>query len=350
MNKKLRIAVTGLNAVDSPGPGVPILRSLKKLGSNYSLIGLSYDVLEPGNFMMDLIDSTYIIPYPSSGSDSLIDRIRYIHSKDKIDVIIPALDSELDNFLSIQSELHKMGIHTCLPDKKQLHLRDKSSLNETFEKEGILLPKTFTIQDSTAISQIADEIGYPLFIKGIFYEAYLARNLQEAIGYFYYLAGKWGIPIIIQQCITGEELNAAAFAFNGKLISHVVMKKMFITDKGKAWAGVTINNKEVSESSEKIIKSIGWNGGCELEFIMENTTNKVYLLEMNPRLPAWIYLATESGLNLPELIVKSALGEEFQVNNTYNVGKIFVRHSWDEIVPMSTIEALSTKAEMKYQK
>ncbi|MCB1144065.1 MAG: ATP-grasp domain-containing protein [Leptospiraceae bacterium] len=347
--KKLKVGVTGINAVDSPGPGVPILRSLRKSGRDVSLIGMSYDVLEPGNFMDSLVDSSYIIPYPNSGTSLLLERIQYIHSIVGLDVIIPALDSELTNYITIEPELKKMGIKTCLPDKKQLALRDKSALNDTFEKSNVLLPKTYTIQDSSAIAQVAEDIGFPLFVKGIYYEAYLARTLQEAIGYFYYLAGKWGIPIILQQFIPGEELNAAIFASEGKLISHVVMKKMFVTDKGKAWAGVTINNKEVSESAVKIMDQLKWNSGCELEFIVENQTGKVYLLEMNPRLPAWVYLATEAGLNLPDLIVKAALGEELSVNNQYDVGKIFVRHSWDEIVPMSSIEALSTKAEIKYR-
>ena len=343
------IAVTGLNAVDSPGPGVPVLRSLKESSIEPTLIGLAYDVLEPGNFMPNLVESTYIIPYPNSGPDSLLERIKYIHEKKKLDVILPTLDSELDNYIQIQTELEKIGIKMLLPGKDQLHMRDKSILRESLENQDILLPETYTIQEASALKQITEKLSFPIFIKGLLYEAYIARNIEEAVGYFYHISAKWGIPVIVQECINGEECNVAAFSIGGNVISAVVMKKMFVTDKGKAWAGVTINNKEVSESAVKIMDQLKWNSGCELEFIVENQTGKVYLLEMNPRLPAWVYLATEAGLNLPDLIVKAALGEDLSVNNQYDVGKIFVRHSWDEIVPMSSIEALSTKAEIKYR-
>ncbi len=48
--QKLTIAVTGLNAIDSPGPGVPVSRALKEADSfDARIIGLSYESLEPGN-------------------------------------------------------------------------------------------------------------------------------------------------------------------------------------------------------------------------------------------------------------------------------------------------------------
>lgn len=345
----LNVAVTGLNAVDSPGPGVPILRSLKESGRQLRLVGLAYDVLEPGNFMGNLVDASYIIPYPNASRELLLERLFYIHEKEKLDVIVPALDSELDNFITLEPQLKKKGIRMLLPDKNQLKMRDKTKLRDTLENSGVLLPDTYTIQDSGAIAQIAEKIGFPLFVKGIFYEAYYARTLQEAIGFFYYLAGKWGIPIILQQAIQGEELNTCAFSRNGKLISHVIMKKMYVTDKGKAWAGVTIRNPDVSDMSQKILQKIGWNGGCELEYIVENKTNKVYLLEMNPRFPAWVYLTTASGLNLPAMHLAACMDEETPEKHEYEPGKIFVRHSWDEIVPMKYIESLSTKAELLHK-
>ena len=50
--KKLTIAVTGLNNTDNPGPGVPVIRSLRE--SDYfdvRIIGLAYENLEPGIYM-----------------------------------------------------------------------------------------------------------------------------------------------------------------------------------------------------------------------------------------------------------------------------------------------------------
>ncbi len=64
--EKINVAVTGLNAIDSPGPGVPVIRALRdsKL-FDVKIIGLSYESLEPGIYMHDIVDKTYQIPLPS---------------------------------------------------------------------------------------------------------------------------------------------------------------------------------------------------------------------------------------------------------------------------------------------
>ncbi|TGN10864.1 ATP-grasp domain-containing protein [Leptospira ilyithenensis] len=340
------IAVSGMNAVDSPGPGVPVLRSLKESDLRPRLIGFAYGTLEPGNFMTDLLENSFLFPYPNAGPGVLLDRIRKIHSDYQIDVIIPTLDSELDNYISIEHELKQIGIKMVLPGKKELHTRDKTYLNESLKNTEVLLPETRTIQDITSLRQATEEIGFPLFMKGIFYEAFYARNYEEAAGYFYSISAKWGVPVIVQKYISGEECNVCALANRGELIGGVVMKKLFLTDKGKAWAGVTIGNEEVKKISTSILKFIGWHGGCELEFIIETKTGKMYLLEINPRFPAWIYLATASGQNLPDALVKMALGEPVPSFSSYEIGKVFVRHSWDEIIPMKQIETLTVYGQL----
>src|SRR3954467_7897303 len=92
-NKPLVIAVTALNAIDSPGPGVAVIRALREgLDKDIRIIGLSYESLEPGVYLHDLVDKTYQIPYPSAGADALLERLQYIHDKESIDIIIPNFD------------------------------------------------------------------------------------------------------------------------------------------------------------------------------------------------------------------------------------------------------------------
>ena len=80
MAKKLTIGVTGLNAIDSPGPGIAVIRGLREATSlDVRIIGLAYESLEPGIYMHDHIDKTYQIPYPSAGTGSLLTRLQYIH-------------------------------------------------------------------------------------------------------------------------------------------------------------------------------------------------------------------------------------------------------------------------------
>jgi len=94
--KPLTIAVTALNAIDSPGPGVAVIRSIREgFTEPVRIIGLSYEALEPGIYMDNVVDKTYQIPYPAAGTQALLERLQYIHEKENIDVLIPNFDAEL---------------------------------------------------------------------------------------------------------------------------------------------------------------------------------------------------------------------------------------------------------------
>src|ERR1700760_613736 len=126
----LTIAVTGLNAHDNPGPGVAVIRSLRDAFPNLIIIGLSYESLEPGIYMDNVVDKTYQIPYPTAGTSALSERLQHIHEIEKLDIIIPNFDSELYNFIKIAPWLNSIDIKTFLPSHEQLASRDKINLYE----------------------------------------------------------------------------------------------------------------------------------------------------------------------------------------------------------------------------
>jgi carbamoyl-phosphate synthase large subunit len=53
---KITVAVTGLNAVDSPVPRIPVIRALKESKVfDVRIVGLCYEPLEPGIYMHDWV-------------------------------------------------------------------------------------------------------------------------------------------------------------------------------------------------------------------------------------------------------------------------------------------------------
>ncbi len=344
----MNIAVTGLNATDNPGPGVPLIRCIKD-SKDFSgnLIGLIYDALEPGIYMNNLTSKNYLIPYPSSGLTNLFDRIKFINEKEKLDLIIPSLDSELYAFVKLQPKLESLGIKTFLPTTEQLNIRAKDKLFGFCESNNIMVPQNYLLTSQNDIYSIPSSFKYPVVVKGIFYEAYIANNFEEALSAFNKLKVKWGFPIIIQEYIRGDEFNVVALGDGtGTAVGAVCMRKMYITDKGKAWAGVTILDNALLDLSKKIIEKTKWKSGMELEFIKSTETGEYYLLEINPRFPAWVYLAPGAGQNLPYALVQLAFNKKVEPFSSYQNGKIFVRSSWDLITDISVFEKMTTLGEL----
>jgi diaminopimelate decarboxylase len=56
-----------------------------------------------------------------------------------------------------------------------------------------------------------------------------------------------------------------------------------------------------------MIRDLNWTGGGELEMVRD-ADGKLWLLEMNPRFPAWVHGSTIAGTNLPALLVEGATG------------------------------------------
>ncbi len=344
--RKITVAVTGLNNTDNPGPGIPVIRGI--LESDFfdaRIIGLAYENLEPGIYM-DLVDKVYNVPYPSTGTDQLLARLEYINSVEDIDVLIPNFDAELYAFMKSEDKLEAMGIHTFLPTIEQFEERHKANLPEYGEKYNIDVPKSRAITSVSELYTLKPDFQFPFLVKGKFYDAYVCYNNEQATTQFNKLSSKWGLPIIIQEFVHGTEVNVIALGDGeGNTISAVPMRKQYITDKGKAWGGITIDDKEMMALTKHIIKETKWRGGMELELI-KTTDNKYFLIEINPRIPAWVYLAVGAGQNIPEALLKLALDIDVKAYTDYEVGKMFVRYSYDLITDINTFQQISINGEL----
>jgi carbamoyl-phosphate synthase large subunit len=343
----LNIGVTGLNAIDSPGPGVPVIRALKEATSfNVRIIGLAYETLEPGIYMHDLVDKSYMIPYPTEGTDALLSRLEYINSCEKLDVIIPNFDAELYSFMKLEKKLLDMDIRMFLPTFEQFEERHKVNLSVFGKKYGIDVPFGKAISDPHDLRDVEKEFDYPVMIKGKWYDAYVAHNIEQARNYFNKIIAKWGYPVVVQKFVQGTEYNVIGLGDGkGNMLAAVPMRKQYITDKGKAWAGISIEDKKLIALTEKFISSTKWRGAFELE-LMKTSDNTYYLMEINPRIPAWVYLAVGVGQNIPEALVNLALGKEVEPLPAYDIGKLFIRYSYDLIVDRSEFENLSVNGEL----
>ncbi len=346
MKISLTIAVSGLNNTDNPGPGIPFIRAIKESDKfELKIIGLAYENLEPGIYMQNMIDKVYKMPYPSEGKAIFLDRIKYINDRENIDVLIPNFDAELHTIMISETELLQMGIKTFLPTIAQFEERHKSELNSFGEKYGIKVPRSITATSLNDINKIPADFEYPVMVKGKFYDAYIAYNKEQVTNHFNKISAQWGVPIIIQEFVKGTEVNVIALGDgNGNTIGAVPMRKQYITDKGKAWGGITIDDKNMIELTKKLIAATKWRGGMELELI-KTINGEYYLIEINPRLPAWLYLAVGAGQNLPEAMVMMAIGEKITEYTSYDIGKMFVRYSYDMIVNIEDFQKISMTGE-----
>ncbi len=341
-SRPLTIAITGMNArADNPGPGLAVARCLRDWkGDDLRLVGLGYDALDPGLYH-PRCNIGYLLPYPSAGREALLERLLAIHQEDPLDLLIPCLDAELANLVALENELKQAGIRILLPTEHQLKMRDKSRLPDLAALAGIPYPETRAITHAGFFYACQKEgWSYPFVVKGPFYDAQIVRDADQGAEAFRRISAIWGLPILVQRLVKGEEYNLAGLGDGkGGLIAPVMMKKRGLTDKGKAWAGICVHDQALLDTAEALIKALHWQGPLEVE-VMRDPSGRYHLIEINPRFPAWIYLSAGVGRNLPAMLVAMILGEPMPASTEARVGTMFIRFAEELMVPVDDFQSV----------
>jgi carbamoyl-phosphate synthase large subunit len=347
---KAVVGVTGMNATDNPAPGVPVVRSLRA-SPNFQgkIIGLGYDPLDPGFYSEGLLDAGAILPFPSAGREAVCQTLRRLKSEFGIEVLLPTLDSELRVLTALERELVELGMAVLVPDLGSIDAVSKARLPALAECAKVRVPDSEPITTPSELGRLLDKFGTPIVVKGVYYGADIAYSELDAAAGFHRHVSSWGLPVIVQKHIEGEEYNVAALGDGtGRTVGAVAMRKMALTDKGKAWAGVTVRDAELLETTRRIIEHLGWRGGMEVELMRETKTGNLYVMEINPRFPAWVHLATSAGQNLPFAAVRVAMGLGTPTLGDYRVGTRFVRITMDQVGDLETFGALSQQGQVSF--
>ncbi len=338
------IAITGLNAqAENPGPGLAVARCIHESEEfDGTLIGLGYDALDPGLYLQEIIDSGHLLPYPSSGEEALFERLHALHAHYHFDLLIPCLDSEIPNFVRLKPRLQALGIQLLLPDGDAIRMRDKSRLRQLAQQAGVDSPETLSLHEPHFFQAPRAEWDYPLVVKGAFYGAEIVHNPEQGLAAYHRISSQWGLPVLVQHLLQGEEINLTAIGDgNGGLIAPVMMKKRALTEKGKAWAGISIHDPKLLLLAERIVETVHWLGPLEIE-VLKDSEGHYHLIEINPRFPAWIYLSLGVGRNLPAALLQLALHDTPPEETEVRIGVLFLRHAQETLIDLGTFESMIT--------
>ncbi|NLE39593.1 MAG: hypothetical protein GX621_16360 [Pirellulaceae bacterium] len=343
----LTIAVTGLNRGENPQPGPGIIRSLQRRYSDLTIIGLIYDVLESGVYADDCADFIYHLPYPKAGHAALLARFDYLLTKHSIDIFFPTLDSEIRGLLRIENALADRGIKMLMPTRQSYEACCKSELAKLAERCGCQSPLTYSVVEVSGLRKAAHRIGYPLMVKGPFYGAYKVHTEGDMVERYHQIIAEWGGPVLLQRCVYGSEYDVIAVGDGqGGVGGWCTIRKTILSEKGKGFGGITIHDDKLDAIAFDIIRELKWRGPLELEFLKDDATNTYYLIEINPRFPAWVDFPSSIDRNLPALVVETLLHGTMDRLPPCEAGVFYVRHSVELTGRIDQLGQLSTSGEL----
>ncbi|MEQ8464789.1 ATP-grasp domain-containing protein [Coleofasciculus sp. E1-EBD-02] len=228
---------------------------------------------------------------------------------EKIKIIFPIVDCELEIIARYRKAFQDKGIHIWLSDLSTILICNNKYKSYRFlSKKKFCTPKTWMPKQLT---QIEKDFVYPLIVKpidgrGSINVVYVENHqvLLEALG-------KVKNPII-QQYIEGKEFTIDVVADDCSHVLAVVPRERIEIKAGISYKGRTVNNKKLSEQSRKIAQELKIRGPCNLQ--CKIVGEYPFFFDINPRFSGGLPLTIASGVNIPLLLVKLTLGH--QINNS----------------------------------
>lgn len=216
------------------------------------------------------------------------------------------------------TDLEAMWLASVFPDGHANLLSPPAGALSRITKPGVEAHKGLPLQIPPYVStEVSDwdlhafcrQHDWRVWLKGPYYEAVRTRSWDAFEAVRSALSKVWSTQrLFLQAHVSGYEESIMLCAYKGELLGCVSMRKRELTEEGKTWAGdVTQAPEEFAGPLREIIRDINWSGGAELEMVRD-PEGKRWLLEWNPRFPAWMHGATIAGCNLPALLVEAATG------------------------------------------
>ena len=317
--------------------GTQACKALRKLGYEIVLVNSN-----PATIMTDpeTADVTYIEPLNA-------ERLEEIIAKERPDALLPNLGGQ--SGLNLCEELYKKGIL----DKYNVKVigvqvdsiergEDRIEFKKTMDELGIEMARSevaYSVEDGL---KIADKLGYPVVLRpaytmggaggGLVYnkeelKTVMARGLQAS------LVGQ----VLVEESILGWEeleLEVVRDAKNNMIticfIENIDPLGVHTGDSFCSAPMLTISKEvqnRLQEQAYRIVESIGVIGGTNVQFAHDPVTDRIVVIEINPRTSRSSALASKAtGYPIAKLAAKIALGYTLDEIKNAVTGKTYASY------------------------
>lgn len=299
--------------------GVQACRALKEEGINVVLVNSN-----PATIMTDenIADKVYIEPLT-------IEAIEYIIKEERPQGLIASLGGQTG--LNLAVELGDAGIlekynlkvlGTNIESIKKAE--DRELFKELMQEIGEPIPNSRTVSNYEDALQFAQEIGFPIIIRPAYTLGGSGGGIAQTEKEYEEIVHSGLAMSPINQVLV--EKSIAGF----KEIEYEVMRDSNDTciivcnmenidpigihtgDSFVVAPSQTLTNNEyqmLRSSALKIIRALGIEGGCNVQYALDTVSNQYYVIEVNPRVSRSSALASKAtGYPIARVTTKIAIG------------------------------------------
>lgn len=295
MSRKIRLLFT------SVGRRIELVRAFKqaaeRLGIDCVIYGADISDTAPALLFCDRQEIVCRISHPD-----YIDVIKGICERERIDGVIPTIDTDLLLLANNKEKIESTGakVFISAPDKIAI-CRDKRFTADYFIKCGLKSP--IPVDDIEKYTS-----GYPCFIKpkdgSSSINAYKVENYNDLVSYSRQIK-----DYIVQPFISGTEYTVDIFCdFDGKPI-YITPRERIAVRGGEVLKTKILQDEKIIEECRALIKDYKPCGPLTVQLIRQEKTGDDYYIEINPRFGGGAPLSMKAGADSAVALLKLLNGD-----------------------------------------
>ncbi len=257
------------------------------------------------------------------------------------DTLLVATNDQLVKFMSDHYQALREQYFLSIPKPETVQIcYNKRDTYRLAAELKIPIPDTWFPDSREELEVLADQVAYPVILKPAvmytFHQAtgkkvFFCRGREELMANYDRI--RKIIPaeeVILQQFLKGGAASLYSFGnffaegeALGSLIANRIRQKPMDFGVSTCFAR-TVLNPTIERLSVKLLRSIGYFGMSEVEFMYDEERGEYLLLEVNPRAWKWHSIANKLDINLLGMMVThlNGLPVERHANHIAGVGWI----------------------------
>lgn len=186
---------------------------------------------------------------------------------------------------------------------------------------GVPVPRTLSCQSFEELRE--SELVYPCVVKGsleagknVVGYAHRWEEMVTLVRRFLKDPSQKGIWPVVQEYVSGVGLGFFAFYQKGRLKRFYMHQRVreFPVTGGASTAAKTLFHAQGFEYGRRLLDALEWNGVAMVEFKHQPETDRLTLMEINPKFWGSTELGLCAGVNFGEILVRAYSGESISEN------------------------------------
>lgn len=329
-----------------------------------AMFSMARQLIKKG-FQVDVIDwqalpiesSRYIHEYhrldnAEKDVEGFLTQLIEILEKENYALMIPVNDIALEVCVNYRDQLTKKVRVLGLPSPENYqYSHDKARLLEKCREIGVPTPKSFIVRSLEDLDSIPPDVKFPVVLKPAFsrllknnrlysFTVKKAANHVQMVDYV--REHIENCPVITQEQLGGYGAGFNFLAQDGEILlsyAHQRVHEPLEGGQSSYRKTIPVDTYNLREYSERLIKSISWNGLAMIEYRIEN--GSAYIMEINGRLWGSIELGIFAGVNIPLRFL-----EHFYEENHFD-GNPLAKNVFARNLKMDMRSALSTARKLR---